>query len=141
MDKKRIVKDYENLPEEVISQVKMTYQGGFADHLITFTNKEGKRVSALPFETKEVYYLIRMTITEAHQIIEDDDDYDEEGTLRDDFSLDKDEDIVESAASEEEDEDDGSFKNKKSFEDAYEMDYDDEEDAADEEEDNRDDSY
>jgi len=126
MDKKRIVKDYENLPEEVINQVKMTYPSGFADHLISFTNKEGKRVSALPFETQDIYYLIRMTVSEAQQIIEDDEDYDEEGTLRDDFSLDntKDEEIVESTVSDEEEEE--SLGNKKAFDYAYEMDdYDD----------------
>lgn len=128
MDKKRIVKDYENLPEEVINQVKVTYPSGFADHLVSFTNKEGKRVSALPFETEDIYYLIRMTITEAHQIIEDDEDYDDEGTLRDDFALDddaKDEEIVEDAASDE-DEDDPSFNKRKGHDEVYEMDDDDE---------------
>lgn len=135
MEKKRIVKDYENLPEEVTNQVKMTYPNGFADNLISFTNKEGKRVSALPFETDEIYYLIRMTITEAHQIIEDDEDYDE-GTLRDDFADDvKDEDIAE--AGEDDEDDASSFKKKKSYDDAYEMDDDDEgdEDEADDDDD------
>ncbi|WKN42698.1 hypothetical protein [Tunicatimonas pelagia] len=90
MDKKRIVKDYEHLPEEIIERVKAEYPYGFEDNLITFTNREGKRVSALPFETEEIYYLIRMTVLEARQIIEDDDDYDDDGTLRSDFSVDRD---------------------------------------------------
>lgn len=85
MDKKRIAKDYDALPQEIINQVKLTYPEGFAGHLVSYTNKDGKKVSALPFETDEVYYLIRMTIQEAHQIIEDDDDYDEDGNLREDF--------------------------------------------------------
>ena len=85
MSKKRIVKDYENLPEEIISRVKMEYPQGFANHLVSFTNKEGKKVSALPFETEEVYYLIRMTVNEARQIVSDDEDYDDEGNLRDDY--------------------------------------------------------
>ncbi|MGB3589533.1 MAG: hypothetical protein WBA23_23505 [Tunicatimonas sp.] len=88
MDKKRIVKDYELLPEEIIERVKAEYPYGFEDNLITFTNREGKKVSALPFETEKIYYLIRMTVLEARQIIEDDDDYDEDGTLRSDFSTD-----------------------------------------------------
>ena len=86
MDKKRIVKDYEALPDEIIERVKAEYPYGFEDNLITFTNREGKKVSALPFETEEIYYLIRMTVMEARQIIEDDEDYDDEGTLRSDFS-------------------------------------------------------
>lgn len=85
--KKRIVKDYENLPEELIAQIKLEYPFGFAQHLVSYMNKEGKKVSALPFETEEVYYLIRMTVQEAQQIIEDDEDYDESGNLRDDFAM------------------------------------------------------
>ncbi len=141
MEKKRIVKDYENLPEEVVAQIKMSYPSGFADNLISFTNKEGKRVSALPFDTPEIYYLIRMTITEAHQIIEDDEDYDNEGTLRDDFSADevKEEGAV-GGSSDEEDEDAPSYNKKKSYEDAYEMD-DEEEDKGDEETSDDDDDY
>lgn len=86
MSKKRIVKDYENLPEEIVSRVKMEYPHGFAEHLVSFTNKDGKKVSALPFETEEIYYLIRMTVKEARQIVNEDEDYDDEGNLRDDYS-------------------------------------------------------
>ncbi|WP_017730416.1 hypothetical protein [Nafulsella turpanensis] len=87
MSKKRIVKDYENLPEEIVSRVKMEYPQGFAEHLVSFTNKEGKKVSALPFETEDIYYLIRMTMKEARQIISEDEDYDDEGNLRDDYTM------------------------------------------------------
>lgn len=89
MSKKRIVKDYENLPEEIVSRVKMEYPQGFANHLVSFTNKEGKKVSALPFETEEIYYLIRMTVKEARQIVNEDEDYDDDGNLRDDYSMDE----------------------------------------------------
>ena len=57
--------------------------------MVSYVNKDGKKVSALPFETDEIYYLIRMTIQEAEQIIEDDDDYDDDGNLRDDFGDDE----------------------------------------------------
>lgn len=88
MAKKRIVKDYDDLPEEVISKVKMEYPEGFSQNLVTYTNSEGKIVSALPFDTEDTYYLIRMTEEEAERIIEEDEDYDDEGNLRDDFNLD-----------------------------------------------------
>ena len=87
MSKKRIVKDYEALPEELIARIKLEYPYGFAQHLLSYTNKDGQKVSALPFETEDIYYLIRMTIQEAQQIIEEDEDYDEEGTLREDFAM------------------------------------------------------
>jgi DNA-directed RNA polymerase subunit delta len=83
--KKRIVKDYENLPDDILTRIKLQYPHGFAQHLISYVNKEGKKVSALPFETEDIYYLVRMTIQEARQIIADDDDYDSDGNLREDF--------------------------------------------------------
>jgi DNA-directed RNA polymerase subunit delta len=84
--KKRIVIDYEKLPLETINSIKTEYPDGYEDNLITFTNKEGKYVSALPFETEDIYYLVRMTEHEARQIIKEDDDYNNDGKLRDDFS-------------------------------------------------------
>ena len=86
MAKKRIVIDYEKLPLETINSIKVEYPDGYEDNLVLFTNKEGKYVSALPFETEDIYYLVRMTEHEARQIIKEDDDYDAEGKLRDDFS-------------------------------------------------------
>lgn len=85
MAAKRIVIDYEKLPEDITNRIKIEYPDGFEDNLITFTNAKGAYVSALPFETEEIYYLVRMTESEARQIIKDDDDYDDAGKLRDDF--------------------------------------------------------
>lgn len=53
--------------------------------MIRFTDKDGKYVSALPFETDDKYYLIRMTNVQAQKIIKDDTDYDEEGNLKEDI--------------------------------------------------------
>ncbi|MBK8966264.1 MAG: hypothetical protein R3D58_13420 [Saprospiraceae bacterium] len=86
MTKKRVVKDFDALPEEIIRQVKLEYPTGFADNLLYYTNAEGKKVSALPFETEEVYYLIRMTVQEAKRLVREDDDYDDDGVLREDFA-------------------------------------------------------
>ncbi|WP_420386162.1 hypothetical protein [Roseivirga sp.] len=85
--KPRVIKDFEKLDKDIQEQIKLEYPEGFEDNLIYFTNKEGKRVSALPFETEEKYYLVRMTIEEAQQIIEDDDDYDDDGNLKDDIKM------------------------------------------------------
>lgn len=110
MAKKRIVKDYDQVPEDVISRVKMEYPYGFAQNLITYQDKDGKKVSALPFETEDIYYLIRMTMLEAKQIIEEDEDYDEEGRLRDDFQMDDfpNDDEEESDSKSDSNDDDGS---------------------------------
>lgn len=85
MAKKRVVKDYDALPEDIIRQVKLRYPTGFVANLVQYTNQAGKLVSALPFESDEVYYLIRMTMQEAKRIVKEDEDYDEDGVLREDF--------------------------------------------------------
>jgi hypothetical protein len=84
MNKPKAIKDYEKLPEEMQERIKLFYPNGFSEHLIRFTDKDGKYVSALPFETEDKYYLIRMTNVQAQKIIKDDADYDEEGNLKDD---------------------------------------------------------
>ncbi len=86
--KPRLVKDYEKLSDDIVEQIKLTYPEGFSYHLISLTNKECAKVSALPFETDEVYYLVRMTKQEANLIIEEDDDYDDYGYLKEDIKLD-----------------------------------------------------
>lgn len=83
MSKPRVVKDFDKIEEAVKQQIKLSYPEGFEDNLIKFQNKDGLTVSALPFETEEKYYLVRMTVSQAQAIIEDDDDYDDDGILRD----------------------------------------------------------
>ena len=80
-EKPRVVKDYDKLDTQIQEMIKLEYPYGFEASLVTFTNAKGTRVSALPFETDEKYYLVRMTMDEAQAIIEEDDDYDEEGNL------------------------------------------------------------
>jgi len=81
-NKPRIIKDFNKLEIELQEQIKLVYPYGFSDNLITFTNKDGLLVSALPFETDDKYYLLRMTVKEANRIVEMDDDYDDDGNLK-----------------------------------------------------------
>ncbi len=81
-DKPRVIKDFEKLDEEIQEQIKFYYTEGFSDYLIKFKNKDGEYVSALPFETEDKYYLVRMSVSKAEQIINDDTDYDDDGYLK-----------------------------------------------------------
>jgi hypothetical protein len=82
-NKPRVVKDYEKVDEAIIEQIKLNYPYGFDKHLIQFKNAKGQLISALPFEAEDRYYLIRMTRAEAQEIIDDDDDYNDDGILKD----------------------------------------------------------
>lgn len=86
MAKKRIVLDYEKLDVETVNGIKMKYPEGYKEHLVTFTNAQGRYVSALPFEAEEIYYLVRMTELEAIQIIREDNDFGRDGKLREGFT-------------------------------------------------------
>jgi hypothetical protein len=86
-NKPRLVKDYDKLPLDIQGQIKLNYPQGFAGSLITYIDAKGKVVSALPHETEDFYYLVRMTLAEAYDIIENDEDFGDDGMLRDDFAL------------------------------------------------------
>lgn len=80
--KPRVVKDYDKLDASILEQIKLNYPYGFDKHLIQFKNAKGQIVSALPFEAEDRYYLVRMTRAEAQEIIDEDDDYGDDGVLK-----------------------------------------------------------
>lgn len=82
-NKPRVLKAFEALDQEIQEQIKLAYPEGFKDYLIKFMNKDGVYQSGLPFETEDKYYLVKMTAAEAKELIADDDDYDDDGNLRD----------------------------------------------------------
>lgn len=87
-NKPKVIKDYNKLDKDLQEQIKLVYSDGFADHLIHFFDKHGLKVTALPFETEDKYYMLRMTENEAIQIVDEDDDYDDDGFLKDEVKQD-----------------------------------------------------
>jgi hypothetical protein len=87
-DKPKIIKDYNKLDKNLQEQIKLVYSDGFADHLIHFFDKNGIKVTALPFETEDRYYMLRMTENEAIRIVDEDDDFDEDGFLKNEVKQD-----------------------------------------------------
>ncbi len=82
MSKPRVITNYDKLDGPIKEQLKLFYPRGFQKHLILFRNAKGKIVSALPFETEDRNYLIRMSSEKAIAIILNDEDYDEYGKLK-----------------------------------------------------------
>lgn len=81
-NKLRVIQDFEKLNSDIQEQIKLVYPNGFSQHLIEFKNKDNVTVFALPFETDDKIYMVRMTVKKAIQLIEDDEDYDDEGNLK-----------------------------------------------------------
>ncbi len=82
MVKKKLIKKYEQLPEDIIEQVKEKYPDGFEDNLITFENSRGEIELALPFETDDIYYLIKMP---KNNTAEEEEEEDYENSSLDEF--------------------------------------------------------
>jgi hypothetical protein len=74
VSKPRIIKDYSKLEKGLQKDIKAKYPDGYDDFLITFQNKDGQFVSALPFETEDAFYLVKMPVKVAPKS-KDEDDY------------------------------------------------------------------
>lgn len=81
--KLKVIQDYDKLSDEIKEQIKLVFPEGYRDHLIEFKNKYGEKISALPFETFEKTYMVRMSVKKAKSIIEEDPDFDDDGILKD----------------------------------------------------------
>lgn len=73
MGKKRIIKDYDQMPPEIIIQLKEQFPYGYQEHLLRFNNAKGELISALPYETDDIFYLVRMNIDGGYSFIDEDD--------------------------------------------------------------------
>lgn len=87
MSKKRVVKDFDKLPDEVQNLIRKEFPAGFAHKLVSYQGPKGERISALPFETEDTVYLVRWSIQEFKPVTVKDDDLDEVFT-RDDIPFD-----------------------------------------------------
>ncbi len=58
--KKRLIKDFDKLEKEFQQKLKLEYPDGFTNSLVSYYDKEGKRQTAVPYATDEIYYLIRI---------------------------------------------------------------------------------
>ncbi len=82
--KLKVITDFDKLPTDIQEKIKLTYPEGFSDFLVEFKNRHSETVYALPYETEKKYYMVRMSVSKAMQLILDDDDYDDDGYLKDD---------------------------------------------------------
>ena len=81
VSKPKVIKAYNALDLTIQRQLKLKHPYGFDKYLISFTDKKGKIVSALPYETDDRCYLIKMSSAMAANIVMNDSDYDVNGHL------------------------------------------------------------
>ncbi len=83
MSKPKVIKEYAKLPPELVAQVKIHYPYGFEKKIIYFKNRKNKLISAVPFEGEKFFYMVKMTKEQAQKIVIEDDDFDDNGRLKD----------------------------------------------------------
>lgn len=79
-NKKRLVVSFNNLPAELQEEVKQFYPAGYFDAMIRIDKPNGDFFYAVPFETEEISYLVKIDV-KIDDLSDDDDDkeyYDEE---------------------------------------------------------------
>jgi hypothetical protein len=59
-NKPKVIKDFEKCTEEMQEALYEMYPDGFHQHLVKFADKDGKYVHAVPYETEDRYYLIKL---------------------------------------------------------------------------------
>lgn len=62
MEKKRVIVDYRNITQEQLEMLTSKYPYGFDDFVIKFKNAKGETVSAVPLETEDTKYLVKVSI-------------------------------------------------------------------------------
>ncbi len=78
MAMKKVIVDYKNVPEEVLQMLAEKYPHGYNKAIVKFKNAKGEMVSAVPIETEEISYLVKVS-TQLQSMVDnvDVDDFDD----------------------------------------------------------------
>lgn len=71
--KKRLVTSFHNLSSELQDELKRLYSNGFSDSMMRIEKPNGDFFYAVPFETEEVNYLVKIDVKIDDRAEEDDD--------------------------------------------------------------------
>jgi hypothetical protein len=61
-EKKRVIVDHKNISNDLISLLMEKHPYGYDDAVIKFKNAKGETVSAVPIETDDAKYLIKVSV-------------------------------------------------------------------------------
>lgn len=101
MDKKRVIKSYEKLDQGMRDLLEEAYPNGFTGNVIRLTTAQNETYFAVPLETEEANYLIKVPIEAMKgKPEEEEDDFDNSSDDTDDtpVATDKDDDYDDSSS-------------------------------------------
>ncbi len=77
MNKRHIIKSYKNLPFEMKRSLRNKYPDGFGKNVQRIPSANGTVYYALPHETDDASYLIKLTLSQIENADVDEDDFNE----------------------------------------------------------------
>jgi hypothetical protein len=85
MAKRFVIKDYKSMTPDLMALLVEAYPDGFEYDTEYFTNAKGERVEAVPLETEDTKYLIKVstTLVQNFEAFESDDDDDSDSNPED----------------------------------------------------------
>jgi DNA-directed RNA polymerase subunit delta len=70
MEKKRVIVDFNTLPDNVLEMMATKYPDGYDNDIIKFPNAKGELISAVRVETDDTIYLVKVS-KQLQQMVED----------------------------------------------------------------------
>ncbi|HAD96125.1 MAG TPA: hypothetical protein DCG19_01905 [Cryomorphaceae bacterium] len=83
-DKKRVIVDYKNVTPDILEMFTDLYPYGYEDDIIKFKNAKGEMVTAVPVETDDTKYLIKVGVemdAKIEAFLDDEDDDESEDDM------------------------------------------------------------
>jgi DNA-directed RNA polymerase subunit delta len=97
MEKKRVIVDYKNITEDLLRKFTDAFPRGYdEDDIIRFKNAKGEWVNAVPLETEDSKYLIKVGVEMDRRVeafLDDEDDSSADAIDEDEVDLDDDEEL------------------------------------------------
>jgi len=83
-NKLRVIQDLEKLNPAIQKQLKLAYPSGYSRYLVELKTKDNQTVYAVPFETEDKIYMVRLNIQKSILQMEEDLDLGNEMNIADD---------------------------------------------------------
>jgi len=73
MEKRRVIKSLENLPPSIREEFDQKYDRGYGDNIRRIQNAKGEIFFAVPFETEDILYMVKVAVPQVSNDEEDND--------------------------------------------------------------------
>lgn len=77
MEKKRLLVNFDNVPDDVLSMIRKKYPSGYFNDMIKIENAKKEVINAILIETDDIIYLVKVNIKNTHTVMLEDDSFEQ----------------------------------------------------------------